>query len=91
MSGCLGEERYNLAMALLAAHMITVQNSTASSGGAVAAGPITSEKEGDLSRTYSDRTASNGSTNPLETTTYGKQYMSITLACVGAPILTRVG
>jgi len=90
-SGCLGEERYNLALALLAAHLITVQNSTAGSGGAVVSGPITSEKEGDLSRTYANNVSSSSSSNPLDSTTYGKQYMSITLACVGAPIMTRIG
>lgn len=88
-TGCLGEERYNLALALLAAHLITLQNNAASSGGAVVSGPVISEKEGDLSRTYASNDSS-ASGSLIDSTPYGSQYVALTAACVGAPILTRI-
>jgi len=48
-TGCLDVEKYAMATALYAAHLMKLASSTASGG---ASGPITMEKEGDLARSY---------------------------------------
>lgn len=84
-TGCLTTEGYNMALALYAAHMLQLATASAS-GGAV--GPITSEKEGDLSRSYG---ATKGDDTVLGSTTYGIQYMDMTKGCYGGAIMTRYG
>jgi len=50
---CLSEERQNFAEAMFLAYLISVQKETSSGQGFVPyAGPITSEKEGDIAVTY---------------------------------------
>lgn len=94
---CLDAERKALADAYLAAHLIKMGELTGSSSagggsGMVPAGPLVSEKEGDLERRYSDKGISNsgGSTSNANQTAYGQMWYSITAACAGAPIMTRI-
>jgi len=84
-TGCLSDEKYAMATALYAAHLMK-QSSVASSGGAV--GPVTMEKEGDLARSYG---ATKGDDSVLGSTPYGLQYMQVTAACYGGAIMTRYG
>lgn len=81
--GCLDTERQNMAIAYYAAHLMSITES-ASSG---ASGPIKSEKEGDLSRSYG---AVSGDATWLGQTPYGLAYLNLSSACAGASILTRM-
>lgn len=85
-TGCLDAERAAMALALYAAHMLRLTLSPAQ-GTVGALGPVTSEREGDLQRTYG---ALKGSDSWLGQTPYGQQYIDITKACFGAGIMTRV-
>jgi hypothetical protein len=79
---CLDAERAAMAQALYAAHWLKASSNAANGG----VGAITSEKEGDLQRTYGAMFKSdswNGSTP------YGQQYLEITRTCGGVGILTR--
>jgi len=60
-------DQYNLAVALLVLHWLAKEDS----GGA--AGPITSEKEGDLSRAYSV----SASPDDLDSTGWGKELKAL--------------
>lgn len=83
--GCLDTERADMALALYAAHMLSLAT-RAAAGGSGSTGVITSEKEGDLQRTYG---ASKGDDSYLGQTLYGQQYMDVTRVCAGATIMTR--
>ena len=83
---CLDAERAAQAQALYAAHLIALSNTTAT-GSEGTVGPITSEKEGDLARTYG---ALQGSDTWMGQTPYGQQYNRLTLVCSGSAIMTRV-
>lgn len=87
-TGCLDAERAAMAVALYAAHMLLLsqKGSVAS-----AAGPLISEKEGDLQRTYAApaQAATAASSDILSSTNYGRQYIDITRACFGSAIMTR--
>lgn len=85
---CLDQERLNAATAMYAAHLAYLAQQSAS-GGSNASGPITSEKEGDLARSYGNGGAS--STTLLGQDIYGRQYLDMTAACFGATIMTRYG
>ena len=85
-TGCLDAERAAMVLALYAAHMLRLTLSPAP-GTVGALGPVTSEREGDLQRTYG---ALKGSDSWLGQTPYGQQYIDITKACFGAGIMTRV-
>jgi hypothetical protein len=56
----------------LAAHMATVL--TSGSGGAVVAGPIISETEGAMSRSYANQIAASGSSSEFDRTAYGSVF-----------------
>jgi hypothetical protein len=84
-TGCIDAEKYAMATALYAAHLIK-QSIVSASGGAV--GPVTMEKEGDLARSYG---TTKGDDSVLGSTTYGLQYMQVTAACYGSAIMTRYG
>lgn len=84
-ASCLDAERQAMAQALYAAHWYAVTPRTSTSGGA-ALGAITSEREGDLQRTYSGL---QGSDTWLGQTSYGQQYKDLTRPCSGMGILTR--
>jgi Protein of unknown function (DUF4054) len=71
---------YAEAMVLWAAHGIeTSPGSGGGSGGAGVVGPIISQKDGDLSRTYAYSSSSGGSSadSRLATTTYGQMYLDL--------------
>ena len=85
-TGCLDAERAAMALALYAAHMLRLTLAHAQ-GTVGALGPVTSEREGDLQRTYG---ALKGSDSWLGQTPYGQHYIDITKACFGAGIMTRV-
>jgi hypothetical protein len=83
---CLDVEQAAMAKALYAAHTLAIASRTAQSGSQVA-GAITSEREGDLQRSYGNV---KGSDTYLGQTSYGQQYLDITKACYGSAIMTRV-
>jgi hypothetical protein len=80
----LDAERANMALALYAAHMLAMSQMTAT-GGAFASGNVTSEKEGDLQRTYGAMVASD---TWLGQSAYGQQYLALTQAG-GVGIMVR--
>ena len=84
--GCLDAERTAMTRALYAAHLLSLTLSIGQAGNG-ALGPVTSEREGDLQRTYG---ALKGSDSWLGQTPYGQQYIAITRACFGVGIMTRV-
>ena len=85
-TGCLDTERAAMARALYAAHMLSL-TTRSGQGGAAALGPVTSEEEGDLQRSYGGL---KGGDTDMGQTSYGQQYLDITRACFGAAIMTRV-
>lgn len=84
-TACLDTERAALARALYAAHLLRI-TTTQSVSGNTALGPVTSEREGDLQRTYG---ALKGSDNWLGQTSYGLRFIDVTKACFGSAIMTR--
>lgn len=75
--------RCDLGVAYLAAHLLAINNR--GSGGA--SGPVTSEKVGDLQRSYAAPTASN--LDPTyASTTYGMEYVRIRKTIFTSPIVT---
>lgn len=85
-AACLDAERQNMALALYAAHLLSTSQKTAAGGGSIQ-GPLLSEKEGDLQRTYGQI---KGSDSPIGQTSYGQQYAELVKPCSGAGIMTRV-
>lgn len=84
---CLAGDKLNAAIALYAAHMRSLQVLSASGNGF--RGAVISEKEGDLSRTYSSGQSSG---DPLwNSSVYGPQYLAMVAPCFGASIMTRFG
>ncbi len=82
---CLDDERAAMARALYAAHLLSL-NTRSTESGASALGAITSEKEGDLQRSYGGL---KGGDSYLGQTSYGQQYIEVTRACFGSAIMTR--
>ena len=80
---CLSAEELARAQALYAAHLLK-QSEDAANGGA--RGTITSEKEGDLQRSYGTGA---GSYVQKGSTPYYDQYFELVSRCFGATILTR--
>ena len=83
--GCLDAERAAMAQALYAAHLLSL-TTRSGQGGAAALGPVTSEEEGDLQRSYGGL---KGGDTILGSTSYGQQYLDVTRACFGSAIMTR--
>lgn len=85
---------YTKTHAYLAAHFLAWQaliSSGGSTSGAATGGKVISEKEGDLSRSYSDSSSSSTSyTDNLERTAYGLEYIRLRRKHI-VPILTRMG
>jgi len=81
----LDDERANMALALYAAHSLAMAQLTAA-GGAFANASVTSEKEGDLQRTYG---AMGASDTWMGQSVYGQQYLALTASQVG--IMCRGG
>lgn len=82
-TGCLDDDRANMAIALYAAHMYSL---SLREGSAAVSGAVVREKEGDLERQYAVSKSSDGY---LGMTTYGQRYKDMTAACFGAAIMTR--
>jgi len=81
-------DRYGVAIAYLTAHMLTIADQGASSGGG-SAGPIASKKAGDLAISYGSRDVS--SQEALAETTYGRALIDIRSSLVAtAPICIGV-
>lgn len=83
-TSCLGAERAAMAQAYYAAHLLAITEDTANG----ITGPVKSEREGDLSRSYG---AISGDATWLGQTPYGLAYRNLTAACYGASIMTRMG
>ena len=86
---------YPQAIAYLAAHWLAWQaviTGSGSTGGAATGGRITSEKEGDLSRSYTDNsrnpTTSSFADN-LDRTAYGLEFKRLTRMAI-VPLVTRM-
>ena len=71
------------AVALLAAHMMTMRGRNG------VGGVVTSEKEGDLSRTYAQTSSANPA--PLSATSYGQQLLELRNGCIFGPRTTLDG
>lgn len=86
-AGCLMGDPANLAAALYAAHLmyLDAENMTGEGG----RGPIKSEKEGDLARTYGS--VGGSASGWLSLSPYGLQYDQMLVGCVGSGIMTRYG
>jgi hypothetical protein len=73
-------------------------SSSGGSGSIQPGGDLIREKEGDLERQYaasglsagSGTSSSTSASNPLATTYYGRLFLSISNAVVGAPVMTRM-
>jgi hypothetical protein len=85
-AGCLLGDPANLATALYAAHLLQLDAENSSGEGG--RGPVKSEKEGDLARSYGTGGYTDGW---LGSTGYGQQYANMQLGCTGATIMTRYG
>lgn len=85
-TACLMGDRANLALALYAAHLMSLD--AANQTGEGGRGDIKSEREGDLSRSYGTA-VNNGQW--LGQSPYGQQYSDMMLGCYGATIMTRFG
>lgn len=83
---CLDQTRLDAATALYAAHLKYLQNQSAAGEGY--RGPVKSEREGDLARSYG---VVSGSTTWLGNSPYGMQYIDVTAPCFGSGIMTRYG
>lgn len=71
--------QYDLAVAYLAAHTLTLANRSTIGAGGVA-GSVTSLKEGSLSIGFSSG-GSSSSSDPLSSTSYGQEYQRVTQQC----------
>jgi hypothetical protein len=85
-TACLMGDRANLALALYAAHLLSLD--AANQIGEGGRGDILSEREGDLSRTYG---AAVNDGEWIGQSPYGQQYANMMLGCFGATIMTRFG
>lgn len=87
---------YDRAVALLTAHQLTLQNIIRNdeNGGAatsITAGAVTSEREGDLQRSYGGvSSSSNAADDLLKKTVYGLQYLALRDLFI-VPVMTRMG
>jgi len=70
---CAFNDKADLAVAYMAAHMITVKNLSNKLQG-IAVGEVSSMKEGDLALSFR-RSATSGTDNDLASTEFGKQFL----------------
>jgi len=81
---------YEMGVVYLAGHMLAVSALGASAGsGSAAAGPVASDKAGDLARGYGALAGISGSDALFATTAYGREYLALRAQAVVGPI--RVG
>jgi hypothetical protein len=91
---CLSEKQQNLAQAYFAAYLIDVRQQTSSGQTAVTvAGPITSEREGDIAVTYADLSSSNQTNSRTQAppATAWDQWNRMWIRCTRGTITTRFG
>ena len=82
----------DFAHALYTAHLMTIANIGGVSGSSGASGTVTSEKVGDLSRTYSDTSSTSGSNSTnseLMGTGYGRQFLAQRRSLLISPIVVN--
>ena len=90
---CLPEERQNFAQAMYSAYLVSVRNETSSGQSTVqVAGPIVSEKEGDIQVTYASPSTGSASTTSKRPASdpwdaWNKMWMS----CSRGSITSRFG
>lgn len=72
-------DKYELGVAVMTAHLMTMANS-----GGAGVGPVTSEKVGDLSRSY----AAGDANDTLMSTAYGKWFVQLRKELVITPLCT---
>ena len=87
-------DKYNHAVALLALHWLTLDSQgggSSNSSGSGVTGGIKSEKEGDLSRSYSVPSSDSGNTAYLNRTSFGMELMLLRRSCLILPTTRRVG
>lgn len=78
---------YELAVAYLTAHMLAVSTDSTAGGGSTSQ-ITTSEKVGDLARTYADTSSSVASDDSaLARTKYGQEFLRLRRQCVISPIV----
>lgn len=87
VGGVFGSKR-NLATAYLAAHMLEISMQSGS-GGSGTGGLVTSEKEGQLARSYGAVGGAAGSGSEYERTVWGMEFLRIRKQCIFRPT-TRV-
>lgn len=80
---CLNAEDLARAQALYAGHLMKLQQDAASG----LSGPVKSEREGDLSRSYG---SVGGDDTLIGSTPYGLQYKALVSRCFGTGIMTRM-
>ena len=84
---------YNKAVALYAAHLLKLNEVATDDGaasGAITAGNIVMEKEGDLQRQYGASTSTSAADEFLSKTLYGKLFLQLRSMCI-VPAMTRMG
>ena len=85
---------WSRAVALLTAHFLTLEKLKGSEGAtsfAITGGTLTSEKEGDLQRSYSSSSNSSNTADELFTKTlYGKMFLQLRSMCI-VPATIRKG
>ena len=72
----------NRVLILMAAHMLALAD-----GGGTGSGQITSKREGQLAITYGE----GNSSDPLDTTSYGREAKRLTLICAGGFVAMTKG
>ncbi|MBI4449044.1 DUF4054 domain-containing protein [Candidatus Woesearchaeota archaeon] len=77
--------KYDLAVTYLVAHMMSVSPTT--SGGAQQSQIVTSEKVGDLSRSYQESESSDTSPSSLSRTRYGTEFLRLRSECTISPVV----
>ena len=93
---CLTESEQNLAEAMYLAYLISLRSQTTSgaSGGPGVAGPILSEKEGDISVTYADMTKTGTTTSSMSNRPASDPWDAwnrLWMRCASGAITTRFG
>lgn len=78
---------YDLGVAYLTAHLMLVQKSAQGPGGGASAGPVTSERVGDLSRNYGGSGGGGMDGMGYDSTIYGKEYKRLLRIVSQGPIV----
>ncbi|HCU25443.1 MAG TPA: hypothetical protein DF383_10540 [Deltaproteobacteria bacterium] len=84
-------EKYDFGVILLTCHMLKLKKANDASSASGAIGAVTSEKVGDLARSYGSIASAGGSTDPssLGITNYGQEFLRLRRSLVITPMVTR--